>query len=139
MLTRLTKSKPIKLWKKSSNKNFKNLKMLKSIMHSLFYIVKYDTDGNFTSKQGCIEHCNSKYLHTRLPRRVHIQVGWFLKSLWKSLNHVTAYASLVIVVRIEVVIFGSFYLYWSNVFLSCILQYPSFVPPLFHTRLTGLV
>ena len=44
----------------------KKTKMLKSF----FEIVKFKIDGDFTSKQGCIELCNREFIFTRLPSQV---------------------------------------------------------------------
>ena len=57
---------------KKLNKHRKKTKVtkMKKMLGSLLKIVKFNIEGDFTSKHGCIELCNSKFLSTRLPRQV---------------------------------------------------------------------
>ena len=54
------------------NKNVNKTEITKKtkMLKSFFEIVKFKIDGDFTSKQGCIELCNKEFIFTRLPSQV---------------------------------------------------------------------
>ena len=58
--------------------------MMESMIESLFDVVKYDINGNFTSKEGCIDLCNRKYFSVRLPRLVYIYIIWFDAAIFQA-------------------------------------------------------